>query len=553
MAGGRGRGARGERGAALAGRPRRAARRRRRLLRPGRYERQPLRPARRARARAARRGGPRPRLAGRVQRGGPLLRALVGAGHGRRRARRPGRRRRAPERRGAARGAGRRPDGVFAVVATAGTTNLGLVDDLAGVAAACRERGLWLHVDGAYGAAALCAPSVRERFAGIERADSLIVDPHKWLFAPFDSCALLYREPGRRAARRTARAPPTSTRCTATRRWNPSDYGLHLTRRARGLPFWFSLAAHGTARVRAAVERTLEVTRAGAAEIRRREQLELLAEPELSVLVFRRRGWAEEDYHRWAAEPAARRGRRSCSPRPCAGETVARLALVNPRTTRGRPADRARHDRRVRRVLDELAPGPAPLDRAAPRVDRRPEAESPADWPPEVGSVAYAAPEAFVIVDPLVADGAVGAARRAGRAPRQAGRRADHDALPLAQPRRGRRALRRRAGVRATTSRRQGVGRIPIEGGRREDGVARGAGRARRRRPPDRRRPRRPADVPGVRGCATLPPTGLDEPAARAARRCSTSPWSWCSSRTAIRCCAAAATRSARRSSASPR
>ena len=86
-------------------------------------------------------------------------------------------------------------EGVFAAVATAGTTNAGLLDDLAGAAEACREHGVWLHVDGAYGAAGLCAPSVRARYAGIEHADSLIVDPHKWLFAPFDSCALLYRDP----------------------------------------------------------------------------------------------------------------------------------------------------------------------------------------------------------------------------------------------------------------------------------------------------------------------------------------------------------------------
>ena len=84
---------------------------------------------------------------------------------------------------------------VFAVVATAGTTNVGVVDDLAGVAAVARHVGAWFHVDGAYGAAALCAPSRRALFAGIELADSFIVDPHKWLFAPFDSCALVYRNP----------------------------------------------------------------------------------------------------------------------------------------------------------------------------------------------------------------------------------------------------------------------------------------------------------------------------------------------------------------------
>ena len=220
---------------------------------------------------------------------------------------------------------------VFAVVATAGTTNLGLVDDLEGVAAVARENGLWLHVDGAYGAAGLCAPSVRGLFNGIEHADSLIVDPHKWLFAPFDSCALLYRDPalGRAAHRQSASYLDALYREEA---FNPSDYGLHLTRRARGIPFWFSLAVHGTDAYAAAVERTLEVTRAGAEEIRRRPGLELVAEPQLSVLAFRRRGWAPADYDRWA-EGLRESGTAFVLPTTVAGETVARLALVNPRTT----------------------------------------------------------------------------------------------------------------------------------------------------------------------------------------------------------------------------
>jgi glutamate/tyrosine decarboxylase-like PLP-dependent enzyme len=223
-------------------------------------------------------------------------------------------------------------DDVFAVVATAGTTNLGLLDDLAGVADACAEHGTWLHVDGAYGAGALCAPSARARFAGIERADSLIVDPHKWLYSPFDTCALLYREPewARAAHRQSASYLDALYRDDAA--WNPSDYAVHLTRRARGLPLWFSLAVHGTRAYADAVERTLAVTRAGAVEIRRRAQLELLVEPELSVLVFRRRGWGEEDYHRWADGLRAD-GTAFVMPTTVGGETVARLALVNPRTT----------------------------------------------------------------------------------------------------------------------------------------------------------------------------------------------------------------------------
>jgi glutamate/tyrosine decarboxylase-like PLP-dependent enzyme len=221
--------------------------------------------------------------------------------------------------------------GVFAVVATAGTTNLGQVDDLAGIAAVCRERGLWLHVDGAYGLGALCAPSARPLFAGIEQADSFIVDPHKWLYAPFDSCALVYREPayGRAAHRQQASYLDALYDEDA---WNPSDYGVHLTRRARGLPFWFSLAVHGTDAYTAAVERTLAVTRAGAQEIRARPELELLAEPELTVLVFRRSGWSAADYAGWAAR-LRRAGTAFVLPTTVAGEAAARLALVNPRTT----------------------------------------------------------------------------------------------------------------------------------------------------------------------------------------------------------------------------
>ena len=87
------------------------------------------------------------------------------------------------------------PATVVAVTATAGTTNAGIIDDLAGVAHVARTHQLWLHVDAAYGGAALLAPSVRERFGGIEHADSFVVDPHKWLFAPFDCAALIYRLP----------------------------------------------------------------------------------------------------------------------------------------------------------------------------------------------------------------------------------------------------------------------------------------------------------------------------------------------------------------------
>ena len=223
------------------------------------------------------------------------------------------------------------PETFFAVVATAGTTNFGIVDDLESVAQVCAELGIWLHVDGAYGGAGLAAPTVRPLYAGIEHADSLIVDPHKWLFAPFDCCALLYREPSLARTAHTQRASYLDVLTDGTE-WNPSDYSIGLTRRARGLPLWFSLTAHGTKAYTAAIERTLSVTRFAEAEIARRPYLEALREADLSVLVFRRLGWESEDYHAWSAE-MMREEFAFVVPSSHHGETVARFAIVNPMTS----------------------------------------------------------------------------------------------------------------------------------------------------------------------------------------------------------------------------
>jgi glutamate/tyrosine decarboxylase-like PLP-dependent enzyme len=222
------------------------------------------------------------------------------------------------------------PETFFAVVATAGTTNFGIVDDLYSVARVCREYGIWFHVDGAYGGAGLAAPTVRHLFTGVEHADSFIVDPHKWLFAPFDCCALLYRDPalGRGAHAQKA----TYLDVLNDAEWNPTEYAIGLTRRARGLPLWFSLATHGTKAYTTAIERTLEVTRFAEAEIVRRPYLEALREADLSVLVFRRHGWEPEDYYAWSAE-MLREEIAFVVPTSHEGETVARFAIVNPTTS----------------------------------------------------------------------------------------------------------------------------------------------------------------------------------------------------------------------------
>jgi L-2,4-diaminobutyrate decarboxylase len=223
-------------------------------------------------------------------------------------------------------------EGLFAAVATAGTTNLGVIDDLAGIGEVCASRGIWFHVDAAYGGAALAAPSVRDRFGGIERCDSFIVDPHKWLFAPFDCCALVYRRPELARAAHAQQAGYLEP-LQGGAEWNPSDYAVHLSRRARGLPFWFSLAAHGTDAYREAIEHTLTVARAARGEIEARPYLELLNDPDLTVLCIRRTGWGPQDYGDWSAR-LLREGKAFVTPTTVAGEVVTRIAIVNPRTTR---------------------------------------------------------------------------------------------------------------------------------------------------------------------------------------------------------------------------
>lgn len=222
-------------------------------------------------------------------------------------------------------------DSVFAVVATAGSTNFGIVDDIASVAEATREFGVWLHVDGAYGLAAALSPDARHYFAGLEHADSLIVDPHKWLFAPFDACALLYRDPelGRRAHTQHAEYLDT---LTETSDWSPSDFAAHLTRRARGLPLWFSLATYGAEVYRDAITEAITLAERIAAEIESRDELELVRRPQLSVVVFERRGWSKDDYTAWSNRLLDDQ-HAFVTPSSHAGRTNARFAILNPRTT----------------------------------------------------------------------------------------------------------------------------------------------------------------------------------------------------------------------------
>jgi len=226
---------------------------------------------------------------------------------------------------------------IFAVVATAGTTNAGIIDDLKGIGEICRARNIWCHVDAAYGGGALAAASVRHLFEGIELADSVTIDPHKWLFSPYDCGAVIYRQP---ELARKAHAQSGSYldifHEDGVDGFNPADYQIQLTRRVRGLPLWFSLAMHGTDRYAQAIERGIELAKIAGRMIESTEYTELVRPPSLSCVLFRRKGWSPEDYKRWTYRNH-QRGYALVAPTKWrtngTHETVARLCFINPDTT----------------------------------------------------------------------------------------------------------------------------------------------------------------------------------------------------------------------------
>lgn len=221
---------------------------------------------------------------------------------------------------------------IAAVVCTSGTTNAGIIDDLAGVGTLARERGWWFHVDGAYGGSGIFARSLRPKYDGLEQADSFILDPHKWLFTPFDCCALLYRDPQLARATHTQDASYLDVIHATDGEWNPSDYAYHLTRRARGLPLWFSLAVYGLDAYRDAIEVAATLAKQTAELIKSAPQLELIREPDLGVVLFRRLGWQPADYDAWAQQ-LHRDQVAFIPPTKWEDETVGRFAFLHPDTS----------------------------------------------------------------------------------------------------------------------------------------------------------------------------------------------------------------------------
>jgi glutamate/tyrosine decarboxylase-like PLP-dependent enzyme len=223
---------------------------------------------------------------------------------------------------------------LVAVVASAGSTNAGVVDDLAGLAAAAHDHGAWLHVDGAYGGAALVLDERRHLFDGLGVADSFIVDPHKWWFSTAGSCALLYQRPHEARAVHTQHGPYIDVLHTgdSADTWNPSDFGFQLTRRASGLPFWFTLVVHGSDAMADGVRAALATTAYAVEQLRTIPGVEVVLEPDLSVVLFRKRGWDPPRWRRWASDLLASQTA-FVAPTAWKGETVGRLVFLHPHTT----------------------------------------------------------------------------------------------------------------------------------------------------------------------------------------------------------------------------
>jgi aromatic-L-amino-acid/L-tryptophan decarboxylase len=177
----------------------------------------------------------------------------------------------------------------FAVVASAGTTNTGAVDPLAEIAGVCQTESLWLHVDAAYAGFAALTESGAAILRGIERADSVTLDPHKWLFVPFECGCLLARDPQRLEAAFSVH--PEYLRDVRAREHevNFADLGPQLTRAANALKIWTSVSYFGVGEIREAIARGIRRAEYAADRLRAMADFEILSPPQFGVVCFRAR------------------------------------------------------------------------------------------------------------------------------------------------------------------------------------------------------------------------------------------------------------------------
>jgi aromatic-L-amino-acid/L-tryptophan decarboxylase len=218
------------------------------------------------------------------------------------------------------------------IIATAGTTNTGAVDDLPGLAQLAAARGMWLHVDGAYGAPGALCPAGREVLAGLELADSLVVDPHKWLFLPYDIGCLFVRRPRVLANAFSMRPEYLADVRTNTTAVNFGDRSPELTRRSRGLKLWLLLRVYGAERLGAAIERTIGLAEHAQRVIESDPFWEIVTPAQLAIITFAHPGWGLAD-HAARAAALATDGFATVTSTNLQGRPALRLCTINPRTT----------------------------------------------------------------------------------------------------------------------------------------------------------------------------------------------------------------------------
>ncbi len=265
----------------------------------------------------------------------------------------------------------------FLVVGTAGTVNTGAIDDLAGLAEFCKRERLWFHVDGAFGALARLAPDLAPKLNGIERADSVAFDFHKWGQAPYDAGFILVRDA---EAHKNAFASPAaylerSGRGMAAGSPWPCDFGPDLSRGFRALKVWFTLKVLGTERLGAAISRSCALARYLEGRINATPELELMAPVELNIVCFRYRTEDSnpENSNQVNAEIAVRlqeSGIVAPSTTRIGGRLAIRAAIVNHRTSRAE--------------IDALVDGALTQGRVlSPLVSQAEDAPPPPQAPPE--------------------------------------------------------------------------------------------------------------------------------------------------------------------------
>jgi glutamate/tyrosine decarboxylase-like PLP-dependent enzyme len=276
--------------------------------------------------------------------------------------------------------AGARP---LAVLAVAGTTNTGAVDDLPALAEVCRRYGVWLHVDGAYGAFAALTARGRDALTGLELADSVTLDPHKWLYQPFECGALLVRQG--QLLREAFEIHPSYLQDAAARNGeiNFADQGLQLTRMSRALKLWLSLQYFGADAFAAAIDRAMDLAQHAEARIRDSAELELLAPATLGIVCFRRHPLGRDDeadlerVNTGVVEGLARSGDGLVSSTRLFGRYAVRICVLNHSTGRDDV------DRVLDWLLDAPVPEPEEVDsgrvRAAPLETRT--ADVTVGWP----------------------------------------------------------------------------------------------------------------------------------------------------------------------------